>query len=198
MRDYSILKSSVVILILLTSLLGSVACSGVSQEEFDTLSEDLDSAQARAQQHEADLGVAQRKVKDIEIELAIVQSKANDTETELAIALSKAKDIEMELDRARAKLSDHSNNADGDYEDLRYRAWQARLMVSSFNEFMQIGITGDSSNFIQLLGLLADIENPVIQESLQYLMENSDDISGDESFLIIMSWLVEAEKLLRN
>ena len=75
----------------------------------------------------------------------------------------------MELDRARAKLSDHSNNADGDYEDLRYRAWQARLMVSSFNEFMQIGITGDSSNFIQLLGLLAEIENPVIQESLQYL-----------------------------
>lgn len=198
MRSFGILKSTAVTLVLVISLLGSVACSGVSQEVFDTLSEDLDSTQARAQQYEADLGVAQRKVKDIEIELAIVQSKAKDTETALAIAQSKAKDIEMELDDARAKLSDHSNSADADYEDLKHRAWQARLMVSSFNEFMQIGITGDSSNFIYLLGILSEIENPTIQESLEYLMENSDDISGDESFLIIMSWLVEAEKLLSN
>ena len=198
MHSFGILKSTAVTLVLVINLLGSVACSGVSQEVFDTLSEDLDSTQARAQQYEADLGVAQRKVKDIEIELAIVQSKAKDTETALAIAQSKAKDIEMELDDARAKLSDHSNSADADYEDLKHRAWQARLMVSSFNEFMQIGITGDSSNFIYLLGILSEIENPTIQESLEYLMENSDDISGDESFLIIMSWLVEAEKLLSN
>ncbi len=196
MRGYGILKSALINLILLSALFGSVACSGVSQEEFDTVSENLDTALAREQRVETDLAVSQSKFEDIEIELAIVQSKTKDIKTELAVARSKAKDIETELDDARANLLEYSNSVDTDYADLSHRAEQARLILSIFNEFVHIGITGDTSKLVQLFGQLAEVENTDIQESLEYLLENSDFISEDETGMIVMSWLIEAEKLL--
>ena len=43
---------------------------------------------------------------------------------------------------------------------------------------------------------LAEVDNPGIQLSVEYLLENSDSISEDEAGMIVMGWLTEAEKLL--
>ena len=175
MSDYGIWKSQAAALVLFAGLFGLVGCSGVPQEEFDRVSEDLNDTRAREQQISNDLAVAQSKVKDIETELT-------DTETELA--------------DARAKLAEYSKIVETDYPDLSRRAEQARLILAVFNEFMNIGKTGDASGVFQLFGQLAGIDNPVIQQSVEVLLRGGASMSEDEAGLIAVDWLVEAEKLL--
>ena len=173
--DYGIWKSQAAALVLFAGLFGLVGCSGVPQEEFDRVSEDLNDTRAQEQQISNDLAVAQSKVKDIETELT-------DTETELA--------------DARAKLAEYSKIVETDYPDLSRRAEQARLILAVFNEFMNIGKTGDASGVFQLFGQLAGIDNPVIQQSVEVLLRGGASMSEDEAGLIAVDWLVEAEKLL--
>ena len=172
MRGYGILKSTAAALILFGGLFGLVACSGVSQEEFDRVYEDLDATRAQEQRISNDLAVAQSKVKD----------------------------IGTELDDALVKLAEYSKIVETDYPDLSLRAEQARLILAVFNEFYRIGITGDfdTSSILQLFGQMAEVENSEIQQSLEYLLENVDYMSDDEVGMLIVGWVIEAEKLLRK
>ena len=108
-RNYGIWKSKAAALVLFAGLFGLVGCSGVSQEEFDRVSEDLNDTRAQEQRISNDLAVAQSKVKDIETELT---------------------DTENELDDARAKLAGYSKIVETDYPDLSRRAEQARLILA--------------------------------------------------------------------
>jgi len=149
----------------LGGLFGLLACSGVSQEEFDRVYEDLDATRAQEQRSSSDLAVAQSKVKD----------------------------IETELDDARAKLAEYSKIVETDDPDLRLRAEQVRLILEVFN----IGITeGDAYSMVSLFAQLAEIENPEIQQSVEYLLENGEYMSDNEAGMLVMGWLIEAEKLL--
>ena len=203
MRSYGILKSTAAVLILFAGLFGLVACSGVSQEEFDRVSEDLDDTRAQEQRISNDLSVAQSKVKDIETELKDTETELDDTRAQeqrisndLSVAQSKVKDTETELDDARAKLAEYSKIVETDYPDLSLRAEQARLILSVFNGFLHIGFTDDTSGVVQLFGQLAEVENPEIQQSIEYLLENVDYMSEEEVGLLAMGWVKEAEKLL--
>ena len=68
MSGNGILKSTTVVLILIGAVFGLVSCTGVSQEEFDRISKDLDVARTHEQQISNDLAVVQSKMKDIETE----------------------------------------------------------------------------------------------------------------------------------
>ena len=148
------LKSTTVVLILIGALFGLVSCTGVSQEEFDRVSKDLNVARAHEQQISNDLAVAQ------------------------------------------AKLVEYSKVVETDYPDLRLRVTEASLILEVLTGFFDFGTTGDTSNVLQLMGKLDDIENKNIRESVEYMMQ-SDDISDDEAGMIIISWLEEIERLLR-
>ena len=146
-----LLKSTLVLLVLISVSFGLVSCTGVSQAEFDLVSKDLDDARASAQQ--------------ISNELAVAQSKINDIEAEL--------------------------------DDVRVRQQEARLVIEVLNEFINIGITGDVSNIMQLFGKLAEIENEEIRESVEYLMQYGDVISEDEAGMLMFGWLEEVERMLK-
>jgi hypothetical protein len=176
MRGYGILKSTAAALILFGGLFSLVGCSGVSQEEFDRVYEDLDATRAQEQRISNDLAVAQSKVKD----------------------------IGTELDDALVKLAEYSKIVETDYPDLSLRAEQARLLLAFFNELYRIGDTGDLdsagyaeySSVLVLFGQLVEIENPDMQQSVEYLFENIEYLSSDEAGEIVMGWLIEAERLL--
>ena len=168
MNGNGILKSTTVVLILIGALFGLVSCTGVSQEEFDRVSKDLDTGRTHEQQISNDLAVAQSKIED----------------------------IETELDDARAKLVEYSKVVETDYPDLRLRVTEASLILEILTGFFDAGTTGDMSNVLQLMGKVDDIENKDIRESVEYMMQ-SDDISDDEAGMIIISWIEEAERLLK-
>ena len=46
------------------------------------------------------------------------------------------------------------------------------------------------------MGKLDDIENKEIRESVEYMMQ-SGDMSDDEAGMIVISWIEEAERLLK-
>ena len=146
-----LLKSTIVLSILICTSFGLVSCSGVTQAEFDRISEDLNNAQSNAQKVSNKLAVSQSKLEDIESEL----------------------------------------------ETLQINVREARLVLEVFNEFLNIGLTGNTTNLLGLFGKLAEIENEEIRESVQYLMEYGDYISDDEAGMIVMGWLEEVETMLK-
>ena len=64
-----LLKSTIVLSILICTSFGLVSCSGVTQAEFDRVSQDLNNSQSNAQKVSNELAVSQSKLEDIESEL---------------------------------------------------------------------------------------------------------------------------------
>ena len=124
-------------------------------------------------------GVSQAEFDLVSKDLDDARASAQQISNELAVAQSKIKDIEAELD------------------DARVRQQEARLIIEVLNEFINIGITGDVSNIMQLFGKLAEIENEEIRESVEYLMQYGDVISEDEAAMLVFGWLEEVERMLK-
>ena len=124
-------------------------------------------------------GVSQAEFDLVSKDLDDARASEQQISNELAVAQSKIKDIEAELD------------------DARIRQQEARLVIEVLNEFINIGITGNVSNIMQLWVKLVEIENEEIQESVQYLMQYGDVISEDEAGMIVFGWLEEVERMLK-
>ena len=135
-------------------------------------------------------GVSQAEFDLVSKDLDDARASEQQISNELAVAQSKIKDIEVE---AQSKIKD----IEAELDDARIRQQEARLVIEVLNEFINIGITGDVSNIMQLFGKLAEIENEEIQESVQYLMQYGDVISEDEAGMIVFGWLEEVERMLK-
>ena len=75
MRNTRLWKSTPVVLLLVAMVFSVIACSGVTQEEFDRVSEDLTASRVKAEQLSNDLAVAQSKLSAIESQVTTAEAK---------------------------------------------------------------------------------------------------------------------------
>lgn len=200
MLGHMVLKSMWSVLILAGAVSTFVACTGVSQNEFDRVSSDLDNARRDQIQLGIDLSMSENRITELHHNLEDISADLIKSQSEVADLTSKLEDKSGDLDTAKTTISEYSKVVDVDFPNLRYRANQASLVIGIVNVFLQVRLSGsdpDLETSLNLLSKINGIEDDEIREMWELIMKSGDTLSDEQSGEIIWTMLTKVEESLK-
>lgn len=148
------------------------SCSGVPQEHYDLVTAQLKAEKIRNEQ------LSKERDKFV-VELEEENTRNDKLSKDLATTQSKVHDLEKRLD---------------DFQD---KVDEALLSVGILNSFLELELVDDTSNLLELMARLGEIENEEIKEILDYLLSYGEYMTEEELGFLMAEWFKEIENILK-
>ena len=101
--------------------------------------------------------------------------------------------LSKDLATTQNKVHDLENRLD-DFQD---KVDEALLSVGILNSFLELELVDDTSNLLELMARLGEIENEEIKEILDYLLSYGEYMTEEELGFLMAEWFKEIENILK-
>ena len=164
--------------------IGTIACSGVPQEEFDTVQADLTAAEAQIETLQSDLEAAQTEASDAATQLETLQSDLEAAQNDASEAAAQLEALQSDLETAQNEASDAVTNMETlqtDLETAQNAASDAETEVQALQDKIQSAAV--AADILQLFFTIAlSGEELTDEEGVTIFLDLNEKIeaSGDE------------------
>jgi DNA repair exonuclease SbcCD ATPase subunit len=132
------------VLVLTMTLLSTVSCSsGISQELYDKVNNDLGVAQAQVQKLQGDLSTAQTQSQKSQGDLTNAQAQVQKLQSDLSTAQSQTEKLQGELSTAQSQ----SQKLQVDLTTAQSKMNVAKTKIGIINDIFLPAIRGDFDNY---------------------------------------------------